>query len=71
MLPCWGWLIRNVQNIVLENVNLQYTGEDTRSVFYFDNVYNATFKNVDYMKDSNKELFKLHSTGRIKIINSK
>lgn len=71
VLPCWGWMVRNVQNLVLENVNLQYTGEDTRSVFYFDNVYNATFKNVDYKNELNKEPFILHSTGKIKIINSK
>lgn len=71
LLPCWGFLIRNVQNITLENVNLQYTGEESRSAFYFNNVYNTTFKNVVYKTDSDKEPFILINTGKIKILNTK
>jgi len=70
-LPCWGFLIRNVQNITLENVNLQYTGEESRSVFYIDNVYNATFKKVVYKTDLNIDPFILVNTGTIKMINTK
>ena len=71
LLPCWGFLIRNVQNISFENLNLQYTGEESRSAFYFDNVYNTTFKNVVYKTDPNIESFILINSGKIEKINSK
>jgi hypothetical protein len=71
LLPCWGFLIRNVQNITLEDVNLHYTGEDSRSAFYCDNVYNATFKNIVYKTDPYIDSFILINTGKIKIEDTK
>ena len=48
LLPCWGWYARNVQNMVLENVELNYRGEDVRPAFWLNNVGKTELIQVNY-----------------------
>ena len=66
-LPCWGGLFRNVNNLLLENVSFQYSGKEIRPAFYFNNVYNTIFKNVEYKEAPNVNPFILTETGKIMV----
>lgn len=52
-LPCWGAMVRNVQNLKFENVSLRYTGQDSRPALWFDNANDVTFENFFYGDDKN------------------
>ena len=53
LLPCWGWYARNVQNMVLENVELNYRGEDVRPAFWLNNVGKTELIQVNYTGSKN------------------
>lgn len=46
ILPCWGLYLKNVTSIVLNNIQLNYTGSDSRPAFLFNNVGKAELDNV-------------------------
>jgi hypothetical protein len=47
-LPYWGFYLRNVSNISFENIKLDYSGNEMRPVFGFDNVDKVSLKKVKY-----------------------
>jgi hypothetical protein len=62
-LPCWGWMVRNVKNIVYENVHLSYTGVEPRPAFYFDNVASIVFNKVEYPGNENADSVVFKNSG--------
>ena len=64
-LPCWGWYLRNVRNVLLENVTLSFEGEETRPALWFDNVGKAELRNVQYQKSQNEQGIVSINTGSI------
>jgi len=62
-LPCWGWMVRNVKNIVYENVHLSYTGVEPRPAFYFDNVALIVFNKVEYPGNENADSIVFKNSG--------
>lgn len=53
VLPCWGMFVRNVKELVLDNIKLSYTGSEVRTAFYLDNVANIDLDNVRCRKTAN------------------
>ena len=66
-LPCWGWYLRNVHNLLFENVNLSFEGKETRPALWFDNVGRAELRNVTYKKSQNPQGIVSINTGSINI----
>lgn len=64
-LPCWGWYARNVENLVLENVRLNFHGEDIRPAFWLNNIGKAELINVNYPGCENKSSIVLEHTGTV------
>lgn len=65
MLPCWAWYIRNVKQVLFENVTLSYKGEESRPAFIFDNVASAVFNNVNSKLVDNVKMVVLQNSGNI------
>jgi hypothetical protein len=53
ILPSYGFFIRNVNGIQLQNINLHLLSGDQRPAFLLDNVKNADFRFVSVPKQSN------------------
>lgn len=66
-LPCWGWFVRNVKNIVFENIDIRYTGSDPRPAMYFDNVGQTTFTGVHYPGSPGLESLVIRNSGTFKV----
>lgn len=66
VLPCWGWFIRNVRQLTLENIILSYTGQEVRPAFYFDNVGTVVLKNVQSREVPGVNPIRLQDSGAIK-----
>lgn len=65
LLPCWGWYARNVQNMVLENVELNYRGEDVRPAFWLNNVGKTELIQVNYTGSKNVGAIMQENTGTV------
>jgi hypothetical protein len=58
-IPASGFFIRNVNNIELTNVELSWSQQDARPVFYLDNVKGAEFFRIKTPKAVSSPLFAL------------
>ncbi|WP_164849870.1 glycoside hydrolase family 28 protein [Mucilaginibacter limnophilus] len=47
-LPYWGWYARNVKQLELTNITLNYTGNEKRPVAAFENVGSVIMNNIKY-----------------------
>lgn len=65
LLPCWGWYARNVQNMVLENVALNYRGEEARPAFWLNNVGKAELIQVNYTGSEDVGAIMQENTGTV------
>ncbi len=64
-LPCWGWYLRNVRDVLFENVSLTFDGEETRPALWFDNVGRATLRNTRYKTSGSEQGIVSIHTGTI------
>ena len=62
-LPCWGWFVRNVKNIVFENVDFRYTETEPRPALYFDNVATIRFNGMKYTGSDNQQSIVFKNSG--------
>ena len=62
-LPCWGWFVRNVKNVVFENVDLRYTETDSRPALHFDNVATIRFIGMKYPDSDNRQTIVFKNSG--------
>lgn len=65
VLPCWGMFVRNVKELVLDNIKLSYTGSEVRTAFYLDNVANIDLDNVRCRKTANAGEMVLMNSGTV------
>lgn len=66
-LPFWGFYIRNVENIMFENVRLDYTGNEVRPMMGFDCVGNIFLNRLSYRIVPGMDAIKI--SGKTKIRN--
>lgn len=64
-LPAWGWYMKNVQNVVFQNVDLNFSGKEVRPAFWFSNVGKVEFINVKYPGSDKQESLVLENSGTI------
>jgi len=64
-LPAWGWYMKNVQNVVFQNVDLNFSGKEVRPAFWFNNVGKVEFINVKYPGSDKQESIVLENSGTI------
>jgi len=62
-LPAWGWYLRNVRNVIFENVNISFTEQETRPAFWFNNVGKVEFINVKYPENQDEKTIVLENSG--------
>ncbi len=51
-LPAWGFYIRHVKDLVIENMSLKIEKPDYRNAFVLDDVKGTTFQNVSILGDN-------------------
>ena len=66
ILPCWGLYVRNVKNLILDNVKLSYTEQELRPAIYLDNVANAELNRVECKETSATNVIVTSNSGSIK-----
>ncbi len=66
ILPCWGWFIRNVKQLICENVKLSYNGSEVRPAFFLDNVMATTLTNVECKLVQNVKPLVVKDSGDVK-----
>jgi len=55
-LPAWGFYVRHVKNLTIENVTLTAQGKEYRPAIVLDDVQGATFSQMKYIEpESNKK----------------
>ena len=59
VLPAYGFFIRHVKNIQLNNVEISYMGKETRSAFFLDDVKGIELRNVKAQPVTGASLFVL------------
>jgi hypothetical protein len=55
-LPSWGFYIRHVQNIEMNEVRLFLSEADFRPVLVFDDVENVSIKNMQLPQDKKEQI---------------
>lgn len=68
-LPSWGFYVRHVDGLTLNNVRMNVRKEDFRPAYVFDDVRNLTIANGKISSLSNKSQLILKDTERVKIEN--
>jgi len=68
-LPYWGFYIRHVKSVEFENVRLDYSGIEDRSVMGFDQVGSVHLKNVRYKAVGGIQPFKYKGKTKVTIEN--
>lgn len=71
VLPTYGFFIRHVKNIELNNVNLHLLGDEKRPAMMLTNVNNVKLRNLTADKGSHESLLILKNVGDISIKDSK
>jgi hypothetical protein len=59
VLPAYGFFIRHVKNIELNNVEISFMGKETRPAFILDDVKGADFFRVKAQKAATAPLYQL------------
>lgn len=70
VMPSYGFFIRHVENIEMNNVNIHYLGEEDRPAIILDDVKGAKFKNIDAQKADKSPIFQLQKSRNIRIRDS-
>jgi len=70
IMPAYGFYIRNVKGIQLENIDLNVLSKDLRSAFYLDGVTNADFKFVKAPVAPESHAMHLINTANINLFQS-
>lgn len=68
--PAYGFFIRNVKDIKLNDVEVSYLKEDLRPAFILDNVDGADFQHVRAQKSDGAPTFKLTKVKNFNLFNS-
>ena len=71
VMPSYGFFIRHVKNIAMNNVEISYMGKETRPPFIIENVKGIELRNVKSMPVPGVDLFKLKNVENILIKDSK
>ena len=71
VLPTYGFFIRHVKNIELNNINLHLLGDEKRPAMMLTNVKNIKLRNLTADKGSNEALLVLKDVSDISIKDSK
>jgi polygalacturonase len=66
VLPAYGFFIRHVKRIELNNIEISFLAKETRPAFLMDDVKDADLFNVKAQRAPNAPLFVLKNTGNIK-----
>ncbi|MBC7401071.1 MAG: right-handed parallel beta-helix repeat-containing protein [Mucilaginibacter sp.] len=70
VMPAYGFFIRNVKDIKLNNIEVSYLKEDLRPAFILDNVDGADFQHIRAQKADGANTFMLNKVKNFKIFNS-
>src|SRR5688572_8814678 len=65
VLPAYGFFIRHVKGIALNNVQVSYLGNETRAAFILDDVNEASLFNIKAQQGTNAKLFQLKNVQQI------
>lgn len=71
VLPAYGFFIRHVKNIKLNNIEISYMGKETRSAFVLDDVKGIELRNVTVQPVTGASLFTLQKVSDFLITDSK
>lgn len=67
VLPAYGFFVRHAQNILFDNVSVQYLGAETRPPFWLQDVDNLTFLNCKAQAVAGAKTLVLNSVKNISI----
>jgi polygalacturonase len=67
VLPAYGFFIRHVKNIEINNVEVTYLGKETRAAIIMDDVKGAELFNVEVQKASGAPRLMLKNSSNIKL----
>ncbi|MBE9668390.1 rhamnogalacturonidase [Mucilaginibacter boryungensis] len=70
VLPSYGFFIRNVTDLKMNDVEVSYINEDQRPPFMLDNVTGADFQHIRAQKVKDVPSFVLHNVTNLNIFNS-
>jgi len=70
IMPAYGFYIRNVKGIQLENIDLNVLSKDLRPAFYLDNVTDADFKFVKAQISSESHALHIINTKNLNLFQS-
>jgi polygalacturonase len=65
VMPAYGFFIRHVKDIALNNVEISYLGRETRAAFILDDVNGASLFNIKAQQPSDAKLFQLKNVQHI------
>ncbi|MCF8379026.1 MAG: glycoside hydrolase family 28 protein [Bacteroidales bacterium] len=68
-IPAYGFFIRHVKNLTMNDVSIKFIENDYRPPFILQDVKNATFRNIDAQSESNVPIFIMHNVETININN--
>jgi polygalacturonase len=67
-LPSWGFYIRHVSNLTMDNVRLKIKKADYRPAFVLDDVKKSTFRDVKVVGDDRPNPFFMHEVENVRLI---
>ncbi|PKD17746.1 exo-poly-alpha-D-galacturonosidase [Salegentibacter salinarum] len=70
VMPSYGFFIRHAKGIEMNNINIHYTGDESRPAIILDDVEEIEFNNVEAQKAENSPVLKTRKSKGIKIKNS-
>ena len=71
VMPAYGFFIRHVKNIELNNVEISYLGTETRPAFVLDDVKGVELKNIKAQKVKNVPTLRLKDVSDFSIERSR
>ncbi|MEL7063083.1 MAG: glycoside hydrolase family 28 protein, partial [Bacteroidota bacterium] len=69
-LPAWGFYVRHVKGLVLQNISLHLKAADHRPAFVFDDVHGLEMEEVTVVGESKEKKVILRNTSETKIEDS-
>jgi hypothetical protein len=69
-MPSYGFFIRNVKDLKMNDVEVSYIDEDLRPAFILDHVTGADFQHIKAQKAANSPAFVLNEVKDFNIYNS-
>ncbi len=68
--PAYGFFIRNVKDLKMNNVEVSYIKEDLRPAFILDHLEGADFQHVRAQKAEGSSMFILNTVKNFNLFNS-